>query len=99
MASPFETEGTFLTQEQADHINERHVLKHEHVRASKFESQIDLVDLLKTVSELTWEENSEDVSVIHEGWNEYHGHFYLFVFKLNRQIGVQNICLFSGVIL
>ena len=87
MASPFETEGTFLTQEQADHINERHVLKHEHVRASKFESQIDLVDLLKTVSELTWEENSEDVSVIHEGWNEYHGHFYLFVFKLNRQIG------------
>ena len=85
MASPFETEGTFLTQEQADHINERHVLKHEHVRASKLESQIDLVDLLKTVSELTWEENSEDMSVIHEGWNEYH--FYLFVFKLNRQIG------------
>ena len=27
MASPFETEGTFLTQEQADHINERHVLR------------------------------------------------------------------------
>ena len=86
MASPFETEGTFLTQEQADHINERHVLKHKHVRASKFESQIDLVDLLKTVSELTWEHH-EDVSVIHEGWNEYHGRFYLFVFKLNRQIG------------
>ena len=73
MASPFETKGTFLMQEQADHINERHVLKHEHVRASKFESQIDLVDLLKTVSEHTWEENSEDMSVIHEGWNEYHG--------------------------
>ena len=48
MASPFETEGTFLTQEQADHINERHVLKHEHVRASKFESQIDL-DLTEMV--------------------------------------------------
>ena len=55
MASPFETEGTFLTQQQADHINERHVSKNEHLRASKFESQIDLVDLLKTVSELTWE--------------------------------------------
>ena len=25
MASPFETEGTFLTQQQADHINERSV--------------------------------------------------------------------------
>ena len=86
MASPFETEGTFLTQEQADHINERHVFKNEHLRASKFESQIDLVDLLKAVSELTWEHH-EDVSAIHEGWNEYHGRFYLFVFKLNRQIG------------
>ena len=86
MASPFETEGTFLTQEQADHINERHVFKNEHLRTSKFESQIDLVDLLKAVSELTWEHH-EDVSVIHEGWNEYHGRFYLFVFKLNRQIG------------
>ena len=83
MASPFETEGTFLTQEQADHINERHVSKNEHLRASKFESQIDLVDLLKAVSELTWEQNN----VVQEGWNEYHGHFYLFVFKLNRQIG------------
>ena len=77
MASPFETEGTFLTQEQADHINERHVSKNEHLRA---------FDLLKAVSELTWEHH-EDVSVIHEGWNEYHGRFYLFVFKLNQQIG------------
>ena len=32
---------------QADHINERHVSKNEYLRASKFESQIDLVDLLK----------------------------------------------------
>ena len=29
MASPFETEGSFLTQEQADHINERHVSRKE----------------------------------------------------------------------
>ena len=88
MASPFETEGTFLTQEQADHINERHVFKKEHVKASKFGSQIDLVDLLKDISELTWEENNKDVMIVHEGWNEGHGHFYLFVFKLNEQIGV-----------
>ena len=57
MASPFETEGSFLTQEQADHINERHVFKKEHVRTSKFGLQFDLVDMLKNVSELTWEEN------------------------------------------
>ena len=88
MALPFETEGTFLTQEQADHINERHVSKDQNVKASKFDSQIDLVDLLQTVSELTWEQESEDVSVIREGWNEYHRHFYLFVFNINQQIGV-----------
>ena len=88
MALPFETDGTFLTQEQADHINERHVSKDQNVKASKFDSQIDLVNLLQTVSELTWEQESEDVSVIREGWNEYHGHFYLFVFNINQQIGV-----------
>ena len=32
MALPFETEGAFLTQEQADHINERHVSRDKHVR-------------------------------------------------------------------
>ena len=88
MALPFETEGTFLTQEQADHINERHVSKHENVRASKFNRKIDIVYLLKTVSELTWEENNEDVCMLQEGWKQNHGHFRLFVFKLKQQIGV-----------
>ena len=32
MATPFETEDTILTQEQADHINERHVYITEHPR-------------------------------------------------------------------
>ena len=32
MASPFETQGSFLTQEQADHINERHDSRKEHVK-------------------------------------------------------------------
>ena len=95
MASPFETEGSFLTQEQADHINERHVFKKEHVKTSKFGLQFDLVDMLKNVSELTWEENSEDVVLLHEGRKECHGHFYLFVFKVNKQIGVDPGILFS----
>ena len=88
MALPFETEGTFLTQEQADHINERHFSKHENVTTSKFNMQIDLLDLLKTVSELTWEENNEDVCILQEGWKQNHGHFRLFVFHLQQQIGV-----------
>ena len=44
--------------------------------------------MLKNVSELTWEENSEDAVLLDEGWKECHGHFYLFVFKVNKQIGV-----------
>ena len=75
MALPFETEGSFLTQEQADHINERHVSRKEHVKTSKFWLQIDLVNLLKDLSELTWEENSEDAVLLREGWKECHGHF------------------------
>ena len=58
MASPFETEGTFLTQEQADHINERHVSKKEHVKTSKFKSDFDLIDLLKNLSEVIGEQNN-----------------------------------------
>ena len=36
MASPFETCDTILTQEQADHINERHVFITEHPRTTHF---------------------------------------------------------------
>ena len=85
--SPFETEGAFLTQQQADHINERHVFRQEHVRTSLFSSNVNLVDLLKDVSELTWEEDNENVTLLDEGWKEWHGLFYLFVFKVNNQIG------------
>ena len=88
MASAFETEGAFLTQEQADHINERHVFRKEHVKTSLFWLRFNLVNLLKDLSELTWEENSEDAVLLQEGWKECHGHFYLFVFKVNEQIGV-----------
>lgn len=88
MASPFETEGSSLTQAQADHINERHVFRKEHVKTSTFWLRFNLVDMLKNLSELTWEENSEDVVLLDEGWKESHGHFYLYVFKVNEQIGV-----------
>ena len=87
MASPFETEGTILTQEQADHINEWHVSRDQHARAAKFTAQIPLVELLKSVSELTWDEENANVYILEEGWKECHGHFYLFVFKLSQIIG------------
>ena len=87
MASPFETEGSFLTQAQADHINERHVFRTEHIKTSNFWLQFNLVDMLKNLSELTWEQDNEDVVLLQQGWKESHGHFYLYVFKVEEQIG------------
>ena len=87
MAFPFETEGVFLTQEQADHINERHVSRESCERASKFETNFSLVELLQTVSELTWDEDDTRVTLIDEGMRYGHGQFYLFAFKLDTIIG------------
>ena len=87
MASPFETEGSFLMQEQANDINERHVFRTKHVKASKFWLRFNLVDLSKNLSELTWEKDSKDVVLLEEEWKEAHGHFYLYVFKVDEQIG------------
>ena len=70
MASPFETEGSFLTQARADHINERHVFRTEHVKTSNFWLQFNLVDMLKNLSELTWEQDNEDVVLLEQGWKD-----------------------------
>ena len=85
MASPFETEGSFLMQEQANDINERHVFRTKHVKASKFWLWFNLVDMSKNLSELTWEKDSKDVVLLEEEWKEAHGHFYLYVFKVDEQ--------------
>ena len=68
MASPFETAGTFLMQAQADHINQRHVFKQDHVKTAIFRLHLDLVELLKNVSELTWEESENIDVLLEEGW-------------------------------
>ena len=87
MASPLETEGSFLTQAQADHINERHVFRTEHVKTSNFWLQFNLVNMLKNLSELTWEQDNDDVVLLEQGWKESHGHFYFYVVKVDEQIG------------
>ena len=70
MASPFETESSFLTQAHADHINERHVFRTEHVKTCNFWLQFNLVDMLKNLSELTWEQDNEDVVLLEQGWKD-----------------------------
>ena len=75
MASPFETCDTILTQEQADHINERHVPITEHPRTSKFWLTFNLSSTLADLSAKTWEEENEDVELLEKGWKEGHGHY------------------------
>ena len=41
----------------------------------------------KNLLELTWEKDSKDVVLLEEEWKEAHGHFYLYVFKVDEQIG------------
>ena len=87
MASPFETCDTILTQEQADHINERHVFITEHPRTSKFWLTCNLSSTLADLSAKTWEEENADVELLEEGWKKGHGHYYLYVFAFHKTIG------------
>lgn len=86
MATPFETHDTILTQEQADHINERHVHIIKHPQTSKFWLTFNLSSTLALLSHRTWE-SSPDIKLVEEGWKQHHGHYYLYVFALGRVIG------------
>ena len=79
MASPFETCDTILTQEQADHINERHVFITEHPQTLKFWLTFNLSSTLADLSTKTWEEDNEDVERLEDGWKKGHGHDYYYI--------------------
>ena len=55
MATPFETDETTLTQEQPDHINERHVYITKHPRTPKFWLTFNLSSTLADLLQRTWE--------------------------------------------
>jgi len=73
MASPLETCDTILTQEQADHINERHVSSETHPRTSKFKLTFNLSATLTYLSAKTWEQDNADIQLLEHGWKEGHG--------------------------
>lgn len=53
------------------------------MRTSKFWLRFSLSEL----SERTWEPDSEGVKLLQEGWKEGLGHFYLYVFAVDQEIG------------
>jgi len=87
MAFPFETCDTILTQEQADHINERHVFSETHPRTSKFKLTFNLSTTLAYLATKTWDQGNADIQLIEHGWKEGHGRFYLYVFAMSKIIG------------
>lgn len=86
MATPVETHNTILTQEQANHLNERHVYITKHPRTSKFWLAFNLASTLAYLSRRTWEPH-EDVQLLESGWNEGNCHYYLYVFAVYETIG------------
>ena len=42
----------------------------EHVKTSNFWLQFNLVDMLKNLSKLTWEQDNEDVVLLEQGWKD-----------------------------
>ena len=85
-ATAFETHDTILTQEQADHINERHVYITKHPRTSKFWLTFNLSSAFADLSQRPWETH-EDVQLLEDGRKEGHGHYYLYVFAVHETIG------------
>ena len=86
MASTFETHDTILTQEQVDHINDRHVNVIKHPRTSKFWLTFNLSATLAQLSHRTWE-SRPDVELLEEGFKPGHRHYYLYAFAVADVIG------------
>ena len=78
---------SFLSKEQAQYINERHVdLDREH-RASKFLHGFNLTSTLGFLTGKMFQD-SDDYHIIEEGHKRSHGYFYIYMFKMKKVIGV-----------
>ena len=87
MAVSFENSYVILSQERAEHINERHVdLDKEH-RASKFLPFFNLTSTLALLARKTFQD-SQDYKIIEQGYKRGHGYFYIYIFKMKKVIGV-----------
>ena len=86
MAVAFANRDVVLSEERAEHINDRHVRLDVHPRASKFKQNFHLVSCLARLTKMTWEDRS-DYEIIEQGFKQGHGHYYMYVFTLPKVIG------------
>ena len=87
MAVSFENNYVILSQERAEHFNERHVdLDKEH-RASKFLPFFNLTSTLALLARKTFRD-SHDYQIIERGYKRSQGYFYIHIFKMKKVTGV-----------
>ena len=100
MAVAFENDYVMLSQEHAEHINERHVALDKEPRASKFMRFFNLTSTLALLMRKTFV-TCDDYEIIEEGYKAGHCYYYMYVFKLDKVIGIcpwgfpkQEICIY-----
>lgn len=87
MAIAFETSDMILSNDQAEHINFRHV-EINGERASKFKSNFNLTATLALLTRKTWVSEEEgNYEIIERGFKHGHGEYYIYVFRLRKVIG------------
>jgi len=100
MAVSFENDYVMLCHDHAEHINERHVDLDKEFAASKFLRTFNLTSTVTFLARKTFVD-SDDYEIIEEGYKKGHGHYYMYVFKMKKVIGVclwgyptDEICLY-----
>ena len=100
MAVSFENDYVMPSHDHAEHINERHVDLDKEFAASKFLRTFNLTSTVTFLARKTFVD-SDDYEIIEEGYKKGHGHYYMYVFKMKKVIGVclwgyptDEICLY-----
>ena len=79
MAENFETSDMILNEEQAEHINFRHVEMNDR-RASKFKRPFNLTATLALLTRKTWvPEHEGNYEIIERGVKYGHGEYYIYI--------------------
>ena len=87
IAVAFENGDVVLSEEQAEHINERQERLDLHPRAWKFKQNFHVVSCLARLTKMTWRD-SNTYQLIEKGYKEGgHGHYFMHVFMLPKVIG------------
>jgi len=87
MAVAFEISDMILSEEQAEHINFRHVTVNDQ-SGSKFTRSFNLTATLALLTRKTWVSELEgNYEIIERGFKHGHGEYYIYVFRMEKVIG------------